>query len=343
MKTTITAALALVLLAGSASAALAQDQDGHRGGRGDGGAADGGGRQGGGQHWRGQNGGGQNGGGQGPQRQQFQDTERRDMMGGADNRGQRRSEFQVDQRRGEPRQAQVATPPQVAPQAPVAPPARAPRTREQFRGNEGGLPVVVQGSPRANRDVAGRQQDAARQFQNDRPSDGNPRDGRRWDGDRNNGSNTGANNADRRRYGDRDNGFNNGGRHDGDRRGGDRNDWNRNGGDHNDWNRNGWDRHDDRGRPHWQQGRYPAVYRSHQRYRYGGYYRPPIGFYAHSWAFGEFLPHGWYGSDYLLNDWWSYGLPYPPLGYDWVRVGDDALLIDSYTGRVVQVVQDIFW
>jgi len=325
MKTTISAALALVLLAGSATAALAQDQDGHRGGRGDGRGADGGGRQGGGHNGGGHNGSGQNGGGQNRgERPQFQDIERRDMMGGADNRGQRRSEFQADQRRGGP------PPAQVAPQAPVAPTAPPPRAREQFRGNQG-APPVVQGSPRANRDVAGRQQDAARQFQNDRRGDGNPgyRDGRRGDGDRNNGSN-----ADRRRYGDRDRGGNDGDRRDWDRRGDNRNDWNRNG---------GWDRHDDRGRPHWQQGRYPSSYRSHQRYRYSGYYRPQIGFYAHSWAFGEFLPRGWYGSDYLLNDWWSYGLPYPPLGYDWVRVGDDALLIDSYTGRVVQVVQDIFW
>jgi len=343
MKTTITAALALVLLAGSATAALAQDQGGHRGDRGDGAGADGGGRQGG-----GHNGGGQNVGGQNrSERPQFQDTERRDMMGGADNRGQRRSEFQVDQHRGAA-QAQVApqapvapparTPRQreqfrgnepaqpgtrVAPQAPGAPPARMPRSREQFRGNEPVQPGV-QSSPRANRDVAGRQQDAARQGGVDRRGDGNSgsRDGRRWDGDRNGGSNNG----------DRNNGFNNG----------DRRDWDRRGGDRNDGNRNGWNRHDDRGRPHWQQGRYPPVYRSHQRYRYG-YYRPPIGFYAHSWAFGEFLPHGWYGSDYLLNDWWSYGLPYPPLGYDWVRVGNDALLIDSYSGQVVQVVQDIFW
>ena len=94
--------------------------------------------------------------------------------------------------------------------------------------------------------------------------------------------------------------------------------------------------------PHWQQGRYPPVYRSHQRYRYG-YYRPPIGFYSHSWGFGEYLPRGWYGSSYLLNDWWSYDLPFPPPGYDWVRVGDDAVLIDRFTGRIVQVVRYLFW
>jgi hypothetical protein len=290
MKTTITAALALVLMAGSAGAALAQDQGGHRGGRGE---ANGGGRH----------GGGHNGGQDGGQRPQFRDTERRDTMGGADNRGQRRSEFQADQRRGGPRPAQVA------PSAQVAPPARTPRSREQFRGHE--VQPGVQSPVRPNRDAAGRQPDAARR--GDHRGDGNPGygDGRRWDGDRNGGSN-------------------NAGRHDWDRRGGDRQDG------------NGWNRHDDRGRPHWQQGRYPPVYRSHQRYRYG-YYNPPIGFYAHSWAFGEILPRAWYGSDYLLEDWWNYGLPYPPPGYDWVRVGDDALLIDNYTGRVVQVVRDIFW
>ena len=41
-------------------------------------------------------------------------------------------------------------------------------------------------------------------------------------------------------------------------------------------------------------------------------------------------------------DWWSYGLPEPPYGYDWVRVGPDALLVD-YSGRIVQVVRAVFW
>jgi Ni/Co efflux regulator RcnB len=141
-------------------------------------------------------------------------------------------------------------------------------------------------------------------------------------------------------------------RSEGDRRGdGARPDWNRpdesRGGRRWDGDRNGgdrrdWDRRDDRGRPHWQQGRYPQIYRSPQRYRYG-YYSPPIGFYSHNWAFGEFLPRGWYGSDYMLDDWWDYDLPYPPPGYDWIRVGNDALLIDRYSGRVVQVVRYLFW
>ena len=322
MKTTMIAALALVLLASTAGAALAQDQGGRGGGRHDGGGQDGGGRSNGGQR-----GGGQREGGQRPQ---FRDTERRDVMGGQDNRGQRRSEFQADQR---PAAQPQAAPPQARP-APAAPAAvQAPQVRErsQFRGGN-------DGQNRANRDFGAQQRDGNRGAEgardNNRRGDGARGDGVRGDGVRGDGARGDGNRGDGARDGRRDNDH-----RDGDRgRGADGRDWNRGGGDR----YRGGDHRDDRGRPHWQQGRYPPVYRSHQRYRYG-YYRPPIGFYSHSWAFGEFLPRGWYGSQYLLDDWWSYDLPFPPPGYDWVRVGDDALLIDRYSGRVVQVVRDIFW
>ena len=61
------------------------------------------------------------------------------------------------------------------------------------------------------------------------------------------------------------------------------------------------------------------------------------------WSFGDFLPRGWYGPEYFISDPWNFDLPIAPPGYDWVRVGDDALLIDRFTGRVVQVVRDVFW
>ena len=70
--------------------------------------------------------------------------------------------------------------------------------------------------------------------------------------------------------------------------------------------------------------------------------RPPH-FYAHIWSFGEFLPQSWYGPEYVIEDWWDFDLPAPPYGYVWVRVGDDALLVDDYDGRVVQVVRALFW
>ena len=113
--------------------------------------------------------------------------------------------------------------------------------------------------------------------------------------------------------------------------------------------RRSWDRGDngrhrgdryDRGQ-RWERGRYPSVYFSPYRYRYA--WRPPSGYYAYNWSFGDFLPRNWYGSGSWLSDPWRYDLPWSPPGYEWVRVGYDALLVDEYTGRVVQVVRNIFW
>ena len=36
-------------------------------------------------------------------------------------------------------------------------------------------------------------------------------------------------------------------------------------------------------------------------------------------------------------------MPYPPIGCEWVRVGNDALLVDIWTGRVVAVYYGLFW
>ena len=78
------------------------------------------------------------------------------------------------------------------------------------------------------------------------------------------------------------------------------------------------------------------------RYRVGSY-RPPYGYFVRSWGFGDFLPSGWFGPGYWVDDFYDYDLPYPPPGYHWVRVGADVLLVDDYSGRIVQVIRDMFW
>jgi Ni/Co efflux regulator RcnB len=95
-------------------------------------------------------------------------------------------------------------------------------------------------------------------------------------------------------------------------------------------------------RPRYDRRNYPSVYRLDRRFN-GPRYRPPSGFYVRSWGYGDILPRTWYGPQYRIDDWWSYDLPIPPIGYDWVRVGDDVLLVDTFTGRVVQVIYDAFW
>ena len=37
------------------------------------------------------------------------------------------------------------------------------------------------------------------------------------------------------------------------------------------------------------------------------------------------------------------GLPYPPPGAEWIRVGADALLVDIFTGEILDVAYDAFY
>jgi len=79
-----------------------------------------------------------------------------------------------------------------------------------------------------------------------------------------------------------------------------------------------------------------------QRFRAGAYVRPS-GWYSHRWTFGEFLPAFFFARNYWILDWEDFALDDPPPGTVWVRYGDDALLIDEYTGEVIEVEYGIFY
>jgi Ni/Co efflux regulator RcnB len=51
----------------------------------------------------------------------------------------------------------------------------------------------------------------------------------------------------------------------------------------------------------------------------------------------------YYRSSYWLSDPWRYRLPYAPPGYRWIRYYDDLVLVDTWDGRVVDVIYDFFW
>jgi len=82
--------------------------------------------------------------------------------------------------------------------------------------------------------------------------------------------------------------------------------------------------------------RYSSIFRLgryYDPYRYG-YRRFSIGF---------TLWPSYYGSNYWLDDPWQYRLP-PAYGpYRWVRYYDDALLVNIYSGQVVDVIHNFFW
>jgi Ni/Co efflux regulator RcnB len=76
---------------------------------------------------------------------------------------------------------------------------------------------------------------------------------------------------------------------------------------------------------------------------HAGIYRAPPGYFYRRWSFGEMLPAVYWGRDYWLTDFLAFGLFAPPDGYVWVRYGPDALMIDEYTGAIIQVDYGVFF
>ena len=160
----------------------------------------------------------------------------------------------------------------------------------------------------------------------------------RWD-DRRDGRNPGGlregSVGDPRRDGRRDGGWN--GRDD--RR---TNGWN--GRDDRRWN--GHDRDNRRWTNHWHNDRrYDwRSYRNQNRFVFRlGTYRDPFGYGYRPLSIGYTMYSGYYQSNYWLDDPYEYRLP-PVYGpYRWVRYYDDAVLVDIYSGRVVEVIRNFFW
>lgn len=89
--------------------------------------------------------------------------------------------------------------------------------------------------------------------------------------------------------------------------------------------------------------KFRANIKAPHRFRAPRAYVRPTGWYAHRWVFGERLPRAFFAPDYFILDFAAFGLMTPWGGYEWVRYGDDALLIDLETGEVVRVEYDIFY
>ena len=101
------------------------------------------------------------------------------------------------------------------------------------------------------------------------------------------------------------------------------------------WNRD-WRRND---RYNWQS------YRSSHRdtYRMGRYYSPYRDWSYRRLNIGFYMEPLFFGSDYWIDDPWMYRLPEAYGPYRWVRYYDDALLVDIYSGEVVDAIYDFFW
>ena len=110
----------------------------------------------------------------------------------------------------------------------------------------------------------------------------------------------------------------------------DRRDWRR------DWDRNGW--RNDR-RYDWSSWRY----RNRSLFRLSPYYSPYRNHRYSRFSIGLFLEPLFFSQRYWLSDPYQYRLPYAPPGTQWVRYYNDVLLVDTYSGEVVDVIYDFFW
>jgi Ni/Co efflux regulator RcnB len=79
--------------------------------------------------------------------------------------------------------------------------------------------------------------------------------------------------------------------------------------------------------------------RDHLRTRYAAPYK--------NWSYrpvaaGYQLRPAFYGSRYYANDYRRYGARQPGKFQQWIRYGDDLLLVNTRNGRVLQVVRNVY-
>jgi Ni/Co efflux regulator RcnB len=86
---------------------------------------------------------------------------------------------------------------------------------------------------------------------------------------------------------------------------------------------------------------YQHVYQAAHNFKIGPYH-PPRGYVARRWVYGQILPRAYWAAPYQIADYWLFALEVPPVGYEWVRVGNDAVLVNIGTGEILQVEYGVF-
>lgn len=109
-----------------------------------------------------------------------------------------------------------------------------------------------------------------------------------------------------------------------------------------------------RDRSRWASGGWNRDWRNDRRYDWRNYrdrhrstfhvgiYYDPFGYSYRPFDIGYRLQPLYFGQRYWIDP-MMYQLPYPPPGTQWVRYWNDAVLVDMYSGEVVDVIRDFFW
>ena len=78
------------------------------------------------------------------------------------------------------------------------------------------------------------------------------------------------------------------------------------------------------------------------RYR-GPAFFYPRGFGYRVWGRGQYLPRAYFAAPYYLDNWSYYRLGPPPIGYRYIRVGPDVLLVNLRTGLIAETIPGMFY
>ncbi|QKS00821.1 hypothetical protein F9288_15215 [Sphingomonas sp. CL5.1] len=85
-------------------------------------------------------------------------------------------------------------------------------------------------------------------------------------------------------------------------------------------------------------------YQNRQAFHLPRYYAPYGWDYGYRrFSVGMVLSNMLFSQDYWIDDPYAYRLPEVYGPYRWVRYYNDAVLVDIYSGQVVDVIYDIFW
>jgi Ni/Co efflux regulator RcnB len=97
-------------------------------------------------------------------------------------------------------------------------------------------------------------------------------------------------------------------------------------------------------RPQYSAQFFPRSFNPGARFNWrGGSWYGPQGYFYRPWYYGQILPFGWFTAQWYINDYYDYQLPVPPYGFEWIRNGPDALLVNIGNGMVVEDVPGIFY
>jgi hypothetical protein len=78
-------------------------------------------------------------------------------------------------------------------------------------------------------------------------------------------------------------------------------------------------------------------------FRPGPYFSPFAGHFYRPVGIGFFLDPLFFQPRFFLNDPWAFRLPPAGDRFRWVRYYEDVLLVDVFTGEVVDVIENFFW